>query len=543
MAGTVIVRLEPMKGSGNLTHDLGKRNELNYVDHTKSHLNMIVIGQPFQDSKAIFKRQQKFIIDDFNQSKESERQFLMPDFMDKDEYRKQRRNIRNWQSHMKSHRAGFIGFGHDAQANDLNHENLDRCAQKYLEDFCERHNVEVLYLVRHMDETTVHYHFVTTNYNSELKQTLHLKRDCLRKEQDRIGEAFSSMGLTRGMDKQERLKQTAKELKQPMQDGRYSAEVWKESNVIHRSVKQLHEDLPLEIAEKQKEADRIQSEIQKQQAKLEKNQKLIQKNESQLTRLNIQNASAEVKREKIEKRLGIYEKRVKDAQSEIDRLSIDFKEIKGTNIEYITSYEPKRFGSPKPIIKRANLVSAKKANQHYKTLKAKAIKLQEEQNQLELKKQQHLEQQQNSEAEIQLFFAKQAYKHMLVFGKAIDNSEELLDFIKWYDQESQWTTTKLGTRFKVQEKNGQVIRVVVENTVGKTDYEKAYTLLNAASKSKLNSGYFTGSDDVLIQVWNLMEEHRDKLNFELLLTKEQEMLLEKRNLMTHQIRDVEIGMT
>ncbi|WEJ61881.1 hypothetical protein [Thiomicrorhabdus lithotrophica] len=527
MTGTVIVRLKGIKDEGNLTHDLGERNGLNYVDHTKSHLNMIVIGQPFAESKQKFKEQKKFIVNDFNQEKAQQRQFIMPDFLDEKEYVKERRKVRNWQSHMKSHLAGFIGFGHDAQANSLDREKMDACAKEYVKTLCDRHGIELLYLIRHEDETTPHYHFLTTNYNPATKHTIRLDRNLLRKEQDKIGESFSSMGLTRGLDKQERLKLAAEKLNQPMIDGRYSAEVWKESNVIHRSVKQLHEDLPLEIEDKKEEIQQIQAQISKQQAKIEKNQKLIAKNEHTLLQLAIKEASSQVKQEKIEKRLKIYQKRINDAQAEIDRLSVEFAPPKTSIIEYVSGYEKPLIGPPKPTIKKTKVVSVKNANASYKAAEAYKRKLEQQEFELKNQKAKAKQEQLVIEEELKAFFAKLAYKHMMVFGKPFDSQDEMLDFIKWFDQDTGWVTTNIGTRFKTQTENNQVVRVVVEHSEGISAKQKAKTLLFATHKAEMTKGHFKGLDEVLIEFCKMMKQSPGKYDFELILSDEQKTTLTK----------------
>lgn len=530
MAGTVMVRIEGIKTIGSLTHDLGNRNNLDYVDQSKSHLNTIVMGQSFEESKALFKHQKESIIQNFNYEKDRQRELVSHEFLDNKEYKKERRRIRNWQSHMNSHLRGIIGFGQDAKANFLSHQLMDQCARDYVNKLCENHNLEALYLVRHMDETAVHYHFVTTNYNFGNHKTLRLTRDDLRKEQDKIGEAFSPLGLSRGVDKQERLKQAALKLDQPLENGKYSADVWKEANVINRSVKQLHEDLPFEIEEKQKEIEKIEIDLKAQQKKLEKNKRLIEKNEHKLSMLDIKKAGALVEQEKIEKRLKSYQKRVNDAQAEIDRLSLKIKPIKASTIEYVTGYEEKHFGSPKPIVKKAKVVSPRKANEFFKKLKAKEIKLKQEQKRIQEQRLQQREEQQQAQQELELFFAKQSYKHMMVFGKQIESRDELINFVKWFEQESGWVTTNIGTRFKVQKENGEVVRIVVENTEGHSDFQKAETLLLAASKSEMDSGYFNGSDEMFLEFWKLHQRKTKDIDFELLLTEEQEQLLQEKGL-------------
>ncbi|NPA72794.1 MAG: hypothetical protein GXO35_08200 [Gammaproteobacteria bacterium] len=527
MSGTVLVRIEATRGLGNLTHDLDNSRRPSYVDHTKSHSNTILRGSDIKHSRNLLTEQSHFIKNDFNAEKNRQRELIHKDYLSDKEYISARRKVRNWQSHMKTHLSGFIGFSQDAHANKMSREQLDNCAIQYVEDLCSRKNIELTYLVRHEDETTVHYHFITTNYDNALKQTLRFKRDDLRKEQDKIGIAFTSTGLTRGLDKQARLKQAAEALNIPMENGKYSAEVWKQSNVIHRSVKQLHEDLPLEIEAKQKTLKELSKKHQAQLNKLSKNQRLILSNTEKLTQLE---SACNIKQsdiDKIKKRLIIYNKRVADAQTEIDILSLQFSPPKTERIEYVSSHTKNMLGQSKPVLKTLRIVSVKNAEKAYKAAIAKQKKLaQNEKRNKEQAMERENAHKKDKEA-MEAFFKKQAFKHLKVFGTPIVSHSEILDFIKWFDMDSGWVTTKTGTRFKVQTENGKAIRVVVDSSMGSTQ-EVAKTLLYAAKQAGLVQGYFTGSDEVLIELWKTNQTSPPPI--EIILRDGQEVMMLKEGL-------------
>lgn len=529
MNGTVIVRLEPVKTAGNITHDLDNERRPKYVDKTKSKLNKIIYGKEYTQSKQAFRDQQQSIINHFNRSKTQQRKDYRLLFLSPKNSARERRNIRNWQSHMNTHLSGFIGFGTDAQANDLNREEMDKCAQEYVNDLCLRHNIEILYLVRHEDESTTHYHFLTTNYDEARSQTLKLQRDDLRKEQDAIGSAFQSMGLSRGIDKQKRLKDVSDKLKVPMVNGRYSENVWEKANVIHRSVKRLHEELPLELYIRQEELAFVESSLAAQKAKLDKNIDLIEKSEERLALLSIEQNDFEAESEKLKKCINTYHKSVTDAKAEIDRLSLEFSPPKKSIIEHVSGYTKKQFGKDEPIIKKIEVVMPKNAFENFKIVAAKEKELEQENARLKQLHQKQNEKRLQDEDELQAFFNEQAFKHLLVFGKPLESNEEIQDFIKWFDQNTGWTTTKIGTRFKVQKQDGEIIRIVVERSTINSAAQKAETLLYAARHSNMRSGGFTGSIDVLIELWK--QNQSQAVPFDLKLTDQQKSILKKESLL------------
>lgn len=525
--GTVIVRLVPVKHQGNLTHDWDNDKRPGYVNKNNSHLNTVIVGTNLQDARALYSIQKNSMIEDFNLEKNHLRELLNQQSLPPKEMTKERSKIRNWQSHMCSHMSGLIGFGLDADAKLLNPSTMDACAKAYLKDFCERHHVEALYLIRHMDESNPHYQFVTTNYNSSKKQTLRLNRDDLRQEQDSIGNAFTKLGLRRGIDKQERLKQASNKLNQPAINGKYSAEVWKEANVIHRSVKQLHEDLPLEVEAKKEEIQALNDAIEKQHKKLIKNQELLRSNEYKLGLIKQDEMNRTEEIAKITKRMSSYEKRCQDAQTEIDKLSLKINPPKPTRVKRVKSYK-KGFLTDTPIFAVEDFVTVNEANKTYKSVRAKEIKQKQDYDAKYAELQETEKKILQDKAAAELFIKNQLYKHYLVYGDIPTDLATMTEFLRWVDQDTGWNTTENGTRFKVHKESGVIKRVVVDNTTGHTPAEMAFTLLCATQQAKFMQAIYSGPDSVLIEFWKLNEISEEPIQIN--LTENQVLTLERNGL-------------
>ncbi len=130
--------------------------------------------------------------------------------------------------------SGIITFSKDARGL-VNATPPDRQAREFAEKFASENRVRLLYLVRHSDETTTHYHFMTENISSEGESTKNkLSPPILSKWQDIAGEVFSQVGIGRGIPKATRI-----------------AAGEDASKTIHRSVRRLHEDLPREISQEE----------------------------------------------------------------------------------------------------------------------------------------------------------------------------------------------------------------------------------------------------------------------------------------------------
>ena len=102
---------------------------------------------------------------------------------------------------------GIITFSHentvDEATNDMDRNHLDMQAEMFLRFINDDYGVYPLYLARHEDETTVHYHFVCENFDYEKARTVQrvLSREQFSKMQDLVGEAFSPDRYQRGEPK------------------------------------------------------------------------------------------------------------------------------------------------------------------------------------------------------------------------------------------------------------------------------------------------------------------------------------------------------
>ena len=71
---------------------------------------------------------------------------------------------------------GIITFSHenivDEATNDMDRNHLDMQAEMFLRFINDDYGVYPLYLTRHEDETTVHYHFVCENFDYEKARTV-----------------------------------------------------------------------------------------------------------------------------------------------------------------------------------------------------------------------------------------------------------------------------------------------------------------------------------------------------------------------------------
>ncbi len=222
MAGMVSVRLKGLKatqGEGQRAHDARTAGQVpDYVDVKKTEKNQVLLGEMspqilkdslFEQSQRIRKATRKAPRKDAN--------FFL---------------------------GGILTF--DKLARDLvNQQPPDVLAEKFVNEISAHYGVKVIYLVRHSDESTNHYHFLLENINEQGRAvTNQLNKQALARLQDKAGEAFSEIGLSRGIKKIERL-----------------AKGEDYSKTVHRSVQELHNDLPKEISVMEGLRDQVRSEI------------------------------------------------------------------------------------------------------------------------------------------------------------------------------------------------------------------------------------------------------------------------------------------
>lgn len=87
--------------------------------------------------------------------------------------------------------------------NEKNRNRMDLAMQKYMDMMYETYGTKPLYYVRHEDETTVHYHFVSENFDYEEARTVlrRLVKYEFSKMQDMVGTVFADLGYQRGKSK------------------------------------------------------------------------------------------------------------------------------------------------------------------------------------------------------------------------------------------------------------------------------------------------------------------------------------------------------
>lgn len=197
---------------------------------------------------------------------------------------------------MKSNAAiathGILTFGREAQAiiEELPREEQDRRILESCRAAAAEMGVELTGLVVHRDEEAIHAHCQMPARMPDGRPISKVV-DCKRL-QDVAAEAWADLGITRGKPKTERVA-----------DGEpYHA--WR-----HRTVKQLHEDLPRELEGLEARRDALQADVTKNAARAQK------------VRSELEAASGDAERAaKLRKRLEAYERRLEAKRAELDAL-------------------------------------------------------------------------------------------------------------------------------------------------------------------------------------------------------------------------------
>ena len=139
---------------------------------------------------------------------------------------------------------GILSFSHDAQkvmrALDIE-EQVRRILDSIME-VCELHKGRLIGLTIHRDEYAIHAHFQVLAVGADGRMLRIGPRDCIRR-QDVAARAWGDLGISRGKPKRQRIA-----------DG----DPW--AQIIKRSVPQLHEDLPRELAELQAQNEALRQE-------------------------------------------------------------------------------------------------------------------------------------------------------------------------------------------------------------------------------------------------------------------------------------------
>lgn len=223
MSFTVSIRLSKSVRSvhdGQRSHDLRIGKVPDYVDSTRTLDNEVVVPPPTSgDMVATIKarRQSRF---------------------ERGEYKREPRTLRK---DAVVALEGLISFGTAAQPiiNSLCAEDQVQRYQQTADAVAVHLGTDLAGLVIHRDESAPHAHFCLYGFAPDgLSVASRIDKGALSKTQDVGRESYADLGITRG-----------KGIGARIQDGepRYKT--------VHRSVKELHHDLPIEIAEARAEVD------------------------------------------------------------------------------------------------------------------------------------------------------------------------------------------------------------------------------------------------------------------------------------------------
>jgi len=215
MSMTVSVRIEGKKAratSGQVKHDIREGNQPEYVDQEKTKLNSVLV-EPMPESELKNLCEQRRI---------------------------EAGAKRKMRSDASVSQIGIITFGTEAQKviEKLTPEQQDFYFKKAASDAASHCKNEITGLVVHRDESAIHAHFQMPAICRDGKPQSKKGID-FGELQDKVAVGFESLGINRGVKKEVR-----KDRGEP------------ESAYIHRSVKQLHEDLPKEIKAAEKRLER-----------------------------------------------------------------------------------------------------------------------------------------------------------------------------------------------------------------------------------------------------------------------------------------------
>jgi len=332
------VRIEKSKSlKGQARHDFFERPT--YADSERLHLNKTIFGGSYADIEAVMKKQSENIIKQYNEKAQK-----MRDAVDS---AAEKRKIPSWRKTTATHKTAIITFDREFHKNQdrINRDDLDECASNFLADFCEKNNCELSYIVRHDDEATAHYHATFTNIDMKSLKVLRFEKKDTSALQDLAGKHFKKMGITRGVKVSKKLE--IARLNNPRLEGEsnkdYEKRIYKLAGVIHRTVKELHEDLPVELANKQAELDSLNIKLSNQEeffkervSELEDRVSLFQTKIAKVTK-NIDVAEAKLKStndkdvvvtNKIEKNISIYNRRFENLNNELEASQAELEKIK-----------------------------------------------------------------------------------------------------------------------------------------------------------------------------------------------------------------------
>lgn len=204
--------------------------------------------------------------------------------------------------------SGIVTFSTDAQPaiDALPKAEQDRRFLLAAEAVADHLGTDVAGVAVHRDESAIHCHFTLYGYGKDGQPiSRNMKKKALSELQDVAATAFGDLGITRG-----------KRISERIRDGEPY------SKTINRSVRELHRDLPVELAAAQAKVAEMQKRVTTTRAKLKAGTGNL---------------------EKLQKRLETYEKRLNDRKAEADRLA-DLAHIPEPKKRVIETPQPRKMG-------------------------------------------------------------------------------------------------------------------------------------------------------------------------------------------------------
>lgn len=276
----VMIRVEPKNSAryaGQRRHDLRIGHQPAYVDMSRAYLNRVLIEPlPPAQLRAIC-----------------------------EERRHQRETTRAMKSNASVAMTGLIGFGSEAQELflALTIEQQDTALREASETCAARMRTTVAGLVVHCDESSPHAHVTFPAYDIEgqpLTETV--KRAILKGLQDDVAEVIGryAPGIERGRSRMDRLAAGADY-----------------AETVHRSVRELHRDLPAEIEMKRKAVADLSVAEDAARVRVDEMQR----------RVDDLHARADLSNKEV-KRLATYERRLSDRLKELRKAQVASEEAR-----------------------------------------------------------------------------------------------------------------------------------------------------------------------------------------------------------------------
>ena len=243
--------------------------------------------------------------------------------------------------------AGIITFGHTAQGvfNALPEEIQDRAFTELANEIAAQLKTSLEALVVHLDETSIHAHFTLRAYNDDGEPISNATSlNDLSALQDLAAEVMQRFApeIERGHKKKARLEAGANY-----------------PDTLHRSVRQLHEDLPVEQATLEAEIEAMSREFIEKKGSIEKTKR----------HLNTLTAKAELTEKEI-KLKKTYSRRLEKKQAAMAK-EMEQLEVRKTQLEALMAQEKLALETEKQAVSAARQeaedqrMSADEAKQAY----------------------------------------------------------------------------------------------------------------------------------------------------------------------------------